>query len=243
MPGGHLDSFRDVVCDASIDVQLLALHTIDVLGSVVPWPDALQKSGYVGVLVDLARKSDSMDVKAAALRCLVRVVGVDSAGQAEAVNSCNAVPVLVDMFGPAYGGRVREDAARVLALLCFLPEGRAAAVTANVIPPLLTLMQDRAPGVRAEAAGAAMALAVDNDAKREFVKAGLAPLVGLVSDPSRIVRINAMRAVTSLSASPDARSLLRGMNVLDAIKKQLDSADPLEATVADKAHAVVDWRP
>lgn len=230
--------------DADISVQVCALEAVDTLGSTIPWPDHLQSAGYVRLLVDLIRDHDSMDVKAAALTALCRCIDVGSAGAAEAVRSCNALAVLISLWTPSTGGRVREESARAFSLLTFMAEARPAAVALGVVPPLLKLMQDRAPGVRAAAASVAMSLVVDDSAKEAFLVGGVVnALSKLVADPARFVRLNTLRALCTLCASPDARAVARSLGLVDIVRKLTSVPDRLEADVASKTLAALEFNP
>lgn len=154
---------------------------------------------------------------------------------------CGAIPVLISMLVPASSGRVREEAAHALGLLAFLPEARRIAVTAGAVPAICAIMGDRSAGVRAEAAGVAMALTVDNDAKSAFVRDGLKPLVALLADANLVVRLNSLRAVGAIAANPDGRSLLRGYGAVEEARKLVGSAHKLEAEVAANTVAVLEW--
>lgn len=193
------------------------------------------------MLVDLVASTGSMDVKALALQALTRCIQPGSAGQREAVAAGKAIPLMVTLFGPSSGGRVRELAAHVLALLCFLPEGKPAAVDAGAVPALLTLMQDRSADVRAEAVAACMAIVVDNKGKSAFVAAGFQPLLKLLKDPSKLVRLNTLRAVTVLCANVEARDAVKGSGAVADIRPLAESGDRVEADIAAKALAVVEW--
>lgn len=239
--GSHLEAFKAVLQDTDVEVQLSALRAVDVLGSTVPWPDSLQRAGYVAALIALMRAQENVDVIALCLRALVRVVNCGSPGQAEAVGACAVIPTLIEYFAPMYGGKVKEEAARVLGLLCYLPEAKAACVAAGGVAALCTLMADRAPTVRSEAVGVAMAILVDNAAKDEFARVGLKPLVQLLSDPVKIVRLNALRAVSAVAASPAARATVARMGGVEEVRRLAASSDAFEAEVARKTLSVVEW--
>lgn len=240
--GKLLDDLRASLHDSDSQVQETILRALAVYGATTPFANILQAHGYVREFIALARDHESKDVKYLALHALVPCVNHGTPGQLEAIE-CGAIPVLIELFGPSYGGRIREEGAHVLALLCFLPQGKAAAVAAGAVLALNTILQDRSASVRTEASGVAMALSIDDDAKLEFVNTpgALGTLVKLLSDAVRPVRLNTLRAVAALSANPDARSLLRGSGAVEVVKALASSGDSMEAGVAGKTLAVLEW--
>jgi hypothetical protein len=131
----------------------------------------------------------------------------------------------------------------VLALLAFSTEGKAAAVAANVVPALCSMMAwDAASMEREAAAGAAMVIAVDDDGKRVFVEYGLEPFVSLLSDAESMVRINAMRAITTIAANPKGRAAWRALGVDARLARIVEgSGTGVEHDVAVKAIEAVSW--
>jgi hypothetical protein len=238
-----LPRFRAAIANADVQTRLQSLAALDTLCESAPYPDQLVAEGYVSQLVDQARDDTDAAATAAALRVLARCVNVGGPGPREAVRDGAALPVCIGLLRHG-DAAVREQAARVLALLCFVDDAKPAAVRDGAPEALLALLGDEHSGVRCHAVSAAMTIAVDNDGKEAFLRAGLEPLVALLSDASEFTRINAMRTVATLSANPAARARFRELSVelplTDAAESERRSA--AERDVAAKTLSVVRWR-
>lgn len=241
---GQLRNFKQVVEDDDAAVRSHALTALESLAYAAPWADALQGNGYVPLLVARAKVEAVDAVKAATLRALAKTVNAGGPGQREAVADATATKTLIELLAH-FAVAVREEAARVLALLAFSPEGKALAVAHGAVPVLLKMIgEDAASRVRAEAAAAVMAIAVDNDGKQACLEAGLQPLVDLIQSSDPFARQCAMRAVATIAANPAARhdlTMLRG--VVPVLTTLRDTAGGREKEIVEKTLEVVSWKP
>ena len=209
----------------------------------------MHATGYVPLLTKLStHKEWDAGSLALVLRVLSRCVNVGSPGQADAVSSGATIPALVALLKHS-DAAVREQAARTLTLLAFVPAGKAAAVAAGAVSALVPLLSRAySSGERAEAAGAVAAIAVDDGFKSAFLALadgeGLRHLSELLTDDEVVVRLNAMRAISTVSANPEARTMFRTLGVEGRLADMADTlTEGLEYDVAVKALGVVRWRP
>lgn len=240
---GCLSDFKPVVTDPDTEVRRNALSALENLAYSAPWIHDMQKAGYVGLLVQQAGVEKDGATQALVLQTLAKVCNQGSPGQAEAVATGTAIATVIRVLMSPIPA-VREGALRVLTQLSFTDEGKTIAIKENAVTELLRLMErDSSSNVRAEAAGAAMVIAVDNAAKLAFINGGLEPLVKLLADSSSIVRQNAMRAVSSIAAHPEGRPGFLRIGVEAELKRLIGEASGREKEIAEKTLAVVMWIP
>ncbi|KAM3661473.1 radial spoke head 14 homolog [Ammospiza maritima maritima] len=121
-------------------------------------------------------------------------------------------------------------------------EGKMAVFEEEVIPALLSLLEDAQPAVQVNSAGALMfALVTPQGRSSAMGAAAIPPLLTLVAEETSKARLNAIKALTLLAELPEGRQTL--LEHRDTFQRCLD--DPSEAVqrAAEIAITVIDWKP
>ncbi|XP_078331854.1 radial spoke head 14 homolog [Crassostrea virginica] len=138
---------------------------------------------------------------------------------------------------------IRAKAARDIMDLSVPLDGKNKAVDVKSVPPLVRLLKDKEPDVRANAAGALMMITITTKGKYTAINEGKAiqPLVELVDDPVSEVRLNAIKALTCLSEAPEGRAVL--LKHVEKIKAHETDSIPAVVKAANIAVRVITWKP
>uniref|UniRef100_A0A8D2QF80 Radial spoke head 14 homolog n=1 Tax=Zonotrichia albicollis TaxID=44394 RepID=A0A8D2QF80_ZONAL len=155
--------------------------------------------------------------------------------------AAGAVPVLKEKLSHPYSA-IRSKAAWVLLEISSHAEGKIAVFEEEVIPVLLSLLEDARPEVQVNSAGALMfALVTPQGRSSAMGAAAIPPLLTLVAEETSKARLNAIKALTLLAELPEGRQAL--LEHRDTFLRCLD--DPSEAVqrAAEIAITVIDWKP
>ncbi|XP_054144830.1 radial spoke head 14 homolog [Melozone crissalis] len=155
--------------------------------------------------------------------------------------AAGAVPVLKEKLSHPYSA-IRSKAAWVLLEISSHAEGKIAVFEEEVIPVLLSLLEDARPEVQVNSAGALMfALVTPQGRSSAMGAAAIPPLLTLVAEETSKARLNAIKALTLLAELPEGRQTL--LEHRDTFLRCLD--DPSEAVqrAAEIAITVIDWKP
>ncbi|NXH15033.1 RSP14 protein, partial [Bucco capensis] len=136
---------------------------------------------------------------------------------------------------------IRSKAAWVLLEIGTHPEGKSM-VCEEVIPVLVSLLEDTDPEVQASATGALMFATVKPQGRFSALGAGaIPPLLKLVAEETSQARVSAIKTLTMLAELPDGRKTL--LDHTDTFQQCL--TDPSEAVkrAAETAITVIKWKP
>ncbi|NXG41142.1 RSP14 protein, partial [Psilopogon haemacephalus] len=136
---------------------------------------------------------------------------------------------------------IRSKAAWALLAVGTYPEGKSL-VCGEVVPVLVSLLEDPDPEVQASAAGALMFATVKPQGRFSALDAGaIPPLLKLVAEESSSARLSAIKALTMLAELPGGRKTL--LDHTAALEQCL--SDPCEAVkrAAATAISVIRWKP
>ncbi|NXW61289.1 RSP14 protein, partial [Eurystomus gularis] len=135
---------------------------------------------------------------------------------------------------------IRSKAAWVLLEIGTHPEEKS--VVCEVIPALVSLLEDTDPEVQASATGALMLATVKPRGRFSALGAeAIPPLLKLVAEETSQARLSAIKTLTMLAELPEGRKTL--LDHIDTFQQCLD--DPCEAVkrAAKIAISVIKWKP
>ncbi|NXD85401.1 RSP14 protein, partial [Halcyon senegalensis] len=136
---------------------------------------------------------------------------------------------------------IRSKAAWVLSDIGTHPEGKIV-VCEEVVPALVSLLEDTDPEVQASATGALMFAAVKPQGRFSALGAGaIPPLLKLVAEETSKARLSAIKTLTMLAELPEGRKAL--LDQTDTFQQCLN--DPCKAVkrAAEIAISVIKWKP
>ncbi|KFQ05535.1 Rhabdoid tumor deletion region protein 1, partial [Leptosomus discolor] len=136
---------------------------------------------------------------------------------------------------------IRSKAAWVLLEIGTYPEGKSV-VCEEVIPVLVSLLEDVDPEVQASATGALMFATVKPQGRFSALGAeAIPPLLKLVAEETSKARLSAIKTLTMLAELPEGRKTL--LDHTDTFQQCLN--DPCEAVkrAAKIAIDVIKWKP
>ncbi|XP_025930941.1 radial spoke head 14 homolog [Apteryx rowi] len=137
---------------------------------------------------------------------------------------------------------IRSKAAWVLLGLSTHPEGKNMVCEEDVIPVLVSLLEDTEPEVQASATGALMLATVTPQGRYSALGAeAIPPLLKLVAGETSKARLSAIKTLTMLAELPEGRKTL--LDHIDTFQQCLN--DPSEAVkrAATIAIRVIKWKP
>ncbi|NWZ66117.1 RSP14 protein, partial [Acrocephalus arundinaceus] len=137
---------------------------------------------------------------------------------------------------------IRSKAAWVFLEISSHTEGKIAMCKEEMIPVLVSLLEDTQPEVQANSAGALMFALVTPQGRSSAMGAeAIPPLLTLVAEETGKARLNAIKTLTLLAELPEGRETL--LDHRDTFQRCLD--DPSEAVqrAAEIAITVIDWKP
>ncbi|NXT05243.1 RSP14 protein, partial [Prunella fulvescens] len=137
---------------------------------------------------------------------------------------------------------IRSKAAWVLLEISSHAEGKIAVCQEEVIPVLVSLLEDTQPEVQVSSTGALMfALVTPQGRSSAMGVEAIPPLLTLVAEETSKARLNAIKTLTLLAELPEGRQTL--LDHRDTIERCLH--DPSEAVqrAAEIAITVIDWKP
>ncbi|XP_014344956.1 radial spoke head 14 homolog [Latimeria chalumnae] len=138
---------------------------------------------------------------------------------------------------------IRSRAAQAFMGISVPLQGKDKVYAEGVIPLLVELLNDSNIKVRAKAAGALMTATITTQGKYAALNANaIGPLLNLVNDAtSSEVRLNVIKAITTLSEAPEGRKeLLASVHLLQ--ERQSDENEAVRKA-ADTAVQVITWKP
>ncbi|NWX14356.1 RSP14 protein, partial [Aegotheles bennettii] len=136
---------------------------------------------------------------------------------------------------------IRSKAAWVLLEIGTHPEGKIV-LCEEVVPVLVSLLEDTDPEVQASATGALMFAAVKPQGRFSALGAGaIPPLLKLVAEETSKARLSAIKTLTMLAELPEGRKTL--LDHTDTFQQCQN--DPSEAVkrAAEIALSVIRWKP
>ncbi|NXU82536.1 RSP14 protein, partial [Xiphorhynchus elegans] len=137
---------------------------------------------------------------------------------------------------------IRSKAALVLLDISSHAEGKIAVYEEEVIPVLVSLLEDTDPEVQASATGALMFAMVTPQGRCSALAAGaMVPLLQLVSERSSPARLNAVKALTLLAELPEGRAAL--LEHTDTLRRCLRDPRRVLRAAARTAITAIQWKP
>ncbi|NWY53402.1 RSP14 protein, partial [Chionis minor] len=201
------------------------------------------REGAVGILhaglipsLVFKLKSESDEIQELILDTLSNCLRVEAS---EAL-ATGAVTILKEKLTHS-SAAIRSKAACVLLEIGTHPEGKST-VCDEVIPVLVSLLEDTDPEVQASATGALMFATVKPQGRFSALGAGaIPPLLKLVAEETSKARLSAIKTLTMLAELPEGRRTL--LDHTDTFQQCLK--DPCEAVkrAAQIAISVIKWKP
>ena len=140
---------------------------------------------------------------------------------------------------------IRAAAAGCLHNLSRPTHGKHEVTVLGTIPLLVTLLKDRDPAVRTEAAAALASVLITTPAKMLAVKLpAVQHLLALAEDVGEpAAQMQALQALAVLAAHPEARECLRGKGKVDVLEVAAESGADGVRVCARRALEAVRWEP
>ncbi|XP_064248640.1 radial spoke head 14 homolog isoform X1 [Passer domesticus] len=223
--------------DDPVDICRKNTHQIfDMLARLPEGAGGVLQAGLVPPLV-LKLKTELDEIQELILGTLSNCLRVEVS---EAL-AAGAVSVLKEKLSHP-STAIRSKAAWVLLEISSHAEGKIAVCKEEVIPVLLSLLEDTQPEVQVSSTGALMfALVAPQGRSTAMGAEAIPPLLSLVAEETSTARLNAIKALTLLAELPGGRRTLLAHR--DSILRCLE--DPSEAVqrAAEIAITVIDWKP
>ncbi|XP_039582080.1 radial spoke head 14 homolog [Passer montanus] len=223
--------------DDPVDICRKNTHQIfDMLARLPEGAGGVLKAGLIPPLV-LKLKTELDEIQELILGTLSNCLRVEVS---EAL-AAGAVSVLKEKLSHP-STAIRSKAAWVLLEISSHAEGKIAVCKEEVIPVLLSLLEDTQPQVQVSSAGALMFALVAPQGRCTAMGAeAIPPLLSLVAEETSTARLNAIKALALLAELPGGRGTLLAQR--DSILRCLE--DPSEAVqrAAEIAITVIDWKP
>ncbi|NXG72750.1 RSP14 protein, partial [Baryphthengus martii] len=136
---------------------------------------------------------------------------------------------------------IRSKAAWVLLDIGTHPEGKNV-ICEEVVPVLVSLLEDTDPEVQASATGALMFAAVKPQGRFSALGAGaIPPLLKLVAEETSKARLSAIKTLTMLAELPEGRKTL--LDHTDTFQQCLNDPQKAVKRAAEIAISVIKWKP
>ncbi|XP_009090794.1 radial spoke head 14 homolog [Serinus canaria] len=223
--------------DDPVDICRKNTHQIfDMLAKLPEGAGGVLQAGLIPPLV-LKLKTELDEIQELILGTLSNCLRVEVS---EAL-AAGAVAVLKEKLSHP-STAIRSKAAWVLLEISSHAEGKIAVCEEEVIPVLLSLLEEAQPEVQVNSTGALMfALVTPQGRSSAMGAAAIPPLLTLVAEETSKARLNAIKALTLLAELPEGRQTL--LEHRDTFQRCLD--DPSEAVqrAAEIAITVIDWKP
>uniref|UniRef100_A0A7S1XJA5 Radial spoke protein 8 n=1 Tax=Phaeomonas parva TaxID=124430 RepID=A0A7S1XJA5_9STRA len=227
--------------DASVDVRNNILSALCSFSAGVEAVHRMVNVGYPAQLVTKAAK-ELASVKPLVLKLLRNLLkderGLNIVLDNEGVETCHGLL--------RHGEEdVRTEAAQTLGFMCFAGLAKATAIGCGAVGRLVTILVDKSWRVRAAAAYALMVITIDDEGKKAFLPAGgVQPLLALLGDEEKLVRLNALKVMASVAVHPEVRAgFLADESCLERLEALTQSPDTLLAKHAIVAKDAVLWEP
>ncbi|NWV01416.1 RSP14 protein, partial [Upupa epops] len=219
-------------------VDICRKNTHQILAMMAKFPEGAVDilHNHLVPLLILKLKTEPDEIQELILDTLSNCLRVEAS---EAL-STGAITILKEKLTHA-SAVIRSKAAWVLLEIGTHPEGKTAALE-EVIPVLVSLLEDTDPEVQASATGALMFATVKPQGR--FLALGaeaIPPLLKLVAAETRKARLSAIKTLTMLAELPEGRKML--LDHTDTFQQCLN--DPCEAVqrAAKIAISVIRWKP
>ncbi|XP_053849816.1 radial spoke head 14 homolog [Vidua macroura] len=223
--------------DDPVDICRKNTHQIfDMLAKLPEGAGGVLQAGLIPPLV-LKLKTELEEIQELILGTLSNCLRVEVS---EAL-AAGAVAVLKEKLSHP-STAIRSKAAWVLLEISSHAEGKIAVCKEEVIPVLVSLLEDTQPEVRVNSTGALMFALVTPQGRSSAMGAeAIPPLLTLVAEETSKARLNAIKTLTLLAELPEGRQTL--LDHRDTFQRCLD--DPSEAVqrAAEIAITVIDWKP
>ncbi|KFQ62209.1 Rhabdoid tumor deletion region protein 1, partial [Pelecanus crispus] len=196
---------------------------------------AILHAGLIPLLV-FKLKNESDEIQELILDTLSNCLRVEAS---EAL-AAGAITILKETLTQS-SVAIRSKAAWVLLEIGTHPEGKSA-VCEEVIPVLVSLLEDTDPEVQASATGALMFATVKPQGRFSALGAeAIPPLLKLVAEETSKARLSAIKTLTMLAELPEGRKTL--LDHTGTFQQCLN--DPCEAVkrAAKIAISVIKWKP
>ncbi|KAJ7423745.1 radial spoke head 14 [Willisornis vidua] len=204
----------------------------------LPWAGAagVLQAGLVPPLV-LKVKTELDEVVELILATLCSCLRVE----ASVALAAGAVAVLKEKLTHP-SAAIRSKAASVLLEISSHPEGKIAVCEEDVIPVLVSLLEDTDPEVQASAAGALMFAMVTPQGRSWALGAEALPaLLRLVGAGGSPARLNALRALALLAELPAGRAALQEHT--GTVRQRLRDPSRAVQRAALSALRAIEWKP
>ncbi|NXD22890.1 RSP14 protein, partial [Spelaeornis formosus] len=223
--------------DDPVDICRKNTHRIfDMLAKLPEGAAGVLWAGLIPPLV-LKLKTELDEIQELILGTLSNCLRVDVS---EAL-AAGAVTVLKEKLSHP-STAIRSKTAWVLLEISSHAEGKAAVCKEEVIPELVSLLDNTQPEVQVNSTGALMFAIVTPQGRSSAMGAeAIPPLLALVAEETSKARLNAIKTLTLLAELPEGRKTL--LDHKHTFLRCLD--DPSEAVqrAAEIAITVIDWKP
>ncbi|NXH89080.1 RSP14 protein, partial [Edolisoma coerulescens] len=223
--------------DDPVDICRKNTHQIfDMMAKLPEGAGGVLRAGLIPPLV-LKLKTELDEIQELILDTLSNCLRVEVS---EAL-AAGAVTVLKEKLSHP-STTIRSKAAWVLLEISSHAEGKIAVCKEELIPGLVSLLEDALPEVQINTTGALMFAAVTSQGRSSAMGAeAIPPLLKLVAEETSKARLNAIKTLTLLAELPEGRQTL--LDHRDTFRRCLD--DPSEAVqrAARIAITVIEWKP
>ncbi|NWW72830.1 RSP14 protein, partial [Climacteris rufus] len=197
---------------------------------------AVLQAGLIPPLV-LKLKTELEEIQELILDTLSNCLRLEAAGALAA----GAVTVLKEKLSHP-STAIRSKAAWVLLEISSHPEGKTVVCEEEVIPVLVSLLEDTHPEVRVNAAGALMFAVVTPQGRSSAMGAeAIPPLLKLVAEETSTARLNALQTLTLLAELPQGRGAL--LEHRATFQRCLGDPCPAVQRAAHTALRASHWKP
>ncbi|KAM6298084.1 radial spoke head 14 homolog [Aegotheles albertisi] len=222
--------------DDPVDICRKNMHQIlEMMAKLPEGAVGVLHAGFIPSLV-FKLKTESDEIQELILDTLSNCLRVEAS---EAL-AADAIGILKEKLTHS-SVAIRSKAAWVLLEIGTHPEGKIV-LCEEVVPVLVSLLEDTDPEVQASATGALMFAAVKPQGRFSALGAGaIPPLLKLVAEETSKARLSAIKTLTMLAELPEGRKTL----LYHTDTFQQCQNDPSEAVkrAAEIALSVIRWKP
>eukprot|EP01147_Barroeca_monosierra_P000471 gene471-7863_t len=238
----YIPALTERFLDQEPTVRWYAHRVINQLSTMPQGAIRILEADLSSTLVDHLVKEDDIDTKVEILTALHNCLKCN----ADPLLATNIMTVVVGLLSHSHDA-LREAASVVLTGLSFPLEGKRQGVASGAVKAALQLHDDSNSRIRAQCAAATMSLAITTEGKHAAVADGATQILpSLLDDESDSVVLAAVKAITTLTEHPEARSsFLPLLKKLQAVKEKYIGHIQGDAIcrAVDKAIETIQWCP
>ena len=232
LDGNTPSRIHESLHDKQIDVRYHITTALIQCSSTTNDATVLTSSDYIPIVVRRLQIEPRGNLQVLVLRLLKNCVcdtNTDSLKQAYDAGAVDAIFPLIASPLPI----VREAACAALESICFLSSARYDAVEKTAVVKLVHLLMDDCWQVVSAAAGALMALSIQDNTKRQLVDTdGISYFGPLLMSSKWIVQLKILKLIAIVAPYPPARHVLRVPSILASLRALSKDTDAIIAKSA-----------